>query len=228
MAAAVVQGTGFYTVGISASNIVKVFASGVTVGNKIIVFARCASGGLSITGVSDDLGNTYTERLAYTGNRYKMYEAPVTTGGTCTVTVALEAATTSRAMTITEASGLGAYDTGLIDGSNNAGSVAADGDATPAITTAEAGEFIAATIYNTAGAWTSIAPGTGYSEVWKDASAAAIESEYKVAGAAGSYTATWTAGDTDTFAYMVAAFKAALGGSPYPSYIIINKNWALE
>jgi hypothetical protein len=115
-------------------------------------------------------------------------------------------------MTIWEASGVGNYDTGLISGANNAGATGADGDATPNITTAEANELILASIVNLSGSFSSLAPGTGFVEDYENAASALVASEHKTAGAAGTYNATWTAGDTDAWGYMIAAFKEAAAG----------------
>jgi hypothetical protein len=206
--AAVVQATGDYS-NDSATTMVKAFTSNVTAGNTIVVFSRVSSGGGSITGVTDSLGNTYVERLASSTNRYKIYEASNITGGACTVTVAYATSGSARGIGIWEASGLintGAYDVGAMAETSRTGVVATDGNYSDNVTTTANGDLIVAAAYNTGSAWV-IAPGTGYEE--RVDLGSYFQTEDKIAGAAGSYNATWTPNSTSAYNWTIAAFKAA-------------------
>lgn len=74
----------------SAGTGTATFVSNVTINNTIVVFAA-ASQGDNATSVTDSQGNTYTSRAisAFDGSHVGMvcYTAPVTSAGSCTVTV---------------------------------------------------------------------------------------------------------------------------------------------
>jgi hypothetical protein len=65
------------------------FSSNVTVGNNIVVQVAVVGTTPAITSVTDSLGNTYTQQITRNpgGVRLDLWSAPVTTGGSCTITV---------------------------------------------------------------------------------------------------------------------------------------------
>ena len=205
-----VQSYGLYSSS-SANTISQTFLYTVTTGNTIIVWARVSSDGSSITGVADNCSNSYTQRVTNSTGRFKFYEASNVTGGVCTVTVSFAALGTHRALGIFEIAGLlntGAYDAGKIMESYRVGVGATDGNYSDNITTTQAGDFMIAVSYNGSGSNTIVA-GTGWSENWKNAASATIHFEDMTAGAAGSYRATWTPNDTDSYIASIIALKAA-------------------
>ena len=66
------------------SQAVALTTQNVTVGDLVVV---CARTGDARTGVSDNLGNTYTEVLDDSFDSFGMFRSVITTAGSCTVTV---------------------------------------------------------------------------------------------------------------------------------------------
>jgi len=210
MSIAHVQSTGNRS-GASDTTIIKAFVSNVTAGNTIVVTAFCGAG-QTISSVTDSLGNTYTERVSGMSGRLKIYEAPNITGGACTVTVTFSDSVSYRAMSIHEYSGMvntGAFDVGAAATASRAGSAVTDGNYTDNITTTANGDLIIAAIVNIPAAWVAVDAGTGLTERYDDASW--YESEDKVQESSGSTNATWTCDNTDTYYWIIASFKAAVG-----------------
>jgi hypothetical protein len=92
----------------------------ITVGNKIFVGYSGDNAG-SAFGVTDNLGNTYTqdkEQIQTTGGvKTQLWVAPVTVGGTLTaITIAWTTNVTAKALAAAEFSGIGTRD--LTDGAN--------------------------------------------------------------------------------------------------------------
>lgn len=218
MAIAHVQSTGNKS-DASATTIVKAFVSNVTAGNTIVVTAFCGSGG-TISGVTDSLGNTYTQRVSGITNRFKIYEAANITGGACTVTVTFSVSVSFRAMSIHEYSGMvstGAFDVGAGAAWSRAGSTATDGNYTDSITTTANGDLIIAATVDVPASWFGISPGTGLTERYDDADW--YEAEDKIQTTAGSTNATWTPPNTDDYYWVIGAFKAATTGG------FLNRNY---
>ena len=195
----------------AGTTIVKAFVSNVTAGNTIVVIAFCGTG-VAISGITDSLGNTYTERVSGISGRLKVYEAPNITGGACTVTVTFSDSVPYRAMSIHEYSGMvntGAFDVGAGATASRAGSSATDGNYTDNITTTANGDLIIGAIINIPASWVAVAPGTGLTERYDDGPNGWYESEDKVQASSGSTNATWTCDNTDAYYWIIASFKAA-------------------
>lgn len=205
MAVGYVQGTGI--TGGWVTSLAKAFVSNVTAGNAIIVAISLNSITDKITGVSDNLGNTYVRRIRTinddTSSTY-IYEALNITGGACTVTVSLSPAE-FLAIGIAEASGLPT--SAAIDVSSGAyGSSAA---AQVNLTTTDADIIFGVVEVQATGA---ITPNTGYTQIYEDESWTneTINFVYRI-GSAGAYTVGWTNSNI-RWVCSAAAYKPAAGG----------------
>jgi hypothetical protein len=114
------------------------FPVNVTTGNFILLAFRYGSITATITSVTDNLGNTYTQRLTQVASvTSALYTAPITTGGACTVTVVLSA-TATMSLAVEEYYGT----TTSIDGTPASANGASTTPASGATTTTTAGSML--------------------------------------------------------------------------------------
>lgn len=201
-----VQSTGNSADG-SASSIAQAFASNVTAGNLIVVtgyFGNTAT-------CADSLGNTY--QSGATNGRLRMFYAENISGGACTVTVSHDAATYRR-ISIHEYSGAktsASMDTSAQSGLVDPGSSATNGNTTPAVTPSANGSLIVGCIVNIPGGWTTVNPGTNYTERYDNA--LDFEAEDYIQTTAASVSATWTCNNTEAYRAAMTVFLADQGGA---------------
>ena len=186
-----------------------VLASSVTVGNRIVLMLRWDYNACPPS-VTDNLGNSYTTHRS--GTNYWVFSAPVTTGGSCTMTVA---AGCSQGQGVAwELSGI---DATPYDGANKSTNAAND-VVTGSITTTANGVMVLAMFQGGVGSPT-YTPGAGFTEVFDGGSG--IQAQYQVQAVAGainpSATASNNAADVVGF---VAAFKAAAASTFFRPYYI--------
>ncbi len=170
--------------------------SGVTAGDWLVVAVATDSSAATTATLSDNKGNTYTLQ----GSRYDnesgahdsvaYFTAPVTTGGSLTITAAL-GSKVSSAMQVMEVAG-GGIDQVVIT-PVSPGNTTINGETSTAKTTTQNGETIVGLITSTTGA-DSYAPGTGFTSheslVTSNNTTMAMETMAKTT--AGSTAATWT------------------------------------
>jgi hypothetical protein len=191
--------------GATEGTIAATFDSSVTAGNFIV--ASVHGYNTYATGVADTGSNSYTKDLGGT-NRNNLFSAQVSTGGTLTVTATLNASTNYRAITISEYSGVAtssAYDNGAVATAARSGSTDTDGDYTDNVTTSVDGCLIVGSIVNTLGGWGTIVAGTGLTQ--RGIGGDDWHHEDKILASAGTTNATWTAGDTDDYRWIIGAYK---------------------
>lgn len=172
---------------------------------------------ITVVGVSDNLGNTYTQLVAEQDvssglNTLYLYGAQNIAGGACTVSVDLSASDTCR-IEIAEWSGRAT--SGAFESSAGAHSVAPNATVTTGSITPSSGAdvYVAAETNGFAGALTpgTIAGGAA-TELTGDADIK-FYSEYRVNVSAGSTTGTMTTGSADSWAVGATSIKAS-GATP--------------
>lgn len=94
----------------SSTTVAATFTSNVSVGSIISVMCSWDGGAGVLSGIADNLGNSYTavDGLSDGGNPnyYKTWYAKVTTGGACTVTVTFTSSRPITLLVVEEASGI--------------------------------------------------------------------------------------------------------------------------
>jgi len=211
-----VQSTG-YSNDAGGTSTAKAFTSNVTAGNLIVVTGYF---GNSAT-CADSLGNTY--QSGATNGRLRMFYAENITGGACTVTVSHDSATYRR-ISIHEYSGAktsASMDTSAQSGLVDPGSSATDGNTTPAVTPSANGSLIVGCIINIPWGWTTVNPGTNYTERYDNA--ADFEAEDYIQTTAASVAATWTCDNTESYRAAMTVFLAAVSSSSIKTVLGVAK-----
>lgn len=204
----------------SSSAPTRAFGSNVTAGNAIGGFIQWTSTSITLTSVTDSLGNTYTLIHNPTDHivvRSAMFYAVNIAGGADTLTFNFSSAVTS-AQVFHE---IGGVSVSPFDGSTintqDAPGTGTDAVTSTAITTTAAGDYI----FGASSEWSTgsaINVGTGFTTAGYggNASGGNMRGEYLIQGAAGSVAATFTAPGNAYATSGIMAFKApaaATGGS---------------
>lgn len=195
------------------------FGGNVTAGNTILVMVNCGqSPGLptSMT-VTDTRGNTYTQdkvgaepASAPADSRWFIWSAPITTGGSCTITAAPTTGNSTRMeIVVLEVGGLD--NTSLLE-TSNAGTPTGTGTAMSAgtLTTAGGGFLLSALQSN--GNYTTFTPGSGWTNIPGSPIYLRRQLEYRITSAGGSYTADATASASIAWGALAVAYRDAGGG----------------
>jgi len=204
-----VQSTG-YSNDAAGTSTAKAFTSNVAAGNLIVVTGYFGNNATC----ADSLGNTY--QSGATNGRLRMFYAENISGGACTVTVSHDSATYRR-ISVHEYSGVktsASMDNSAQSGLVDPGSSATDGNITPAVTPSANGSLIVGCIMNIPGGWTTVNPGTNYTERYDNA--ADFEAEDYIQPTAASIAATWTCDNTEAYRAAMTVFLAVGGTSITP------------
>lgn len=208
MPSSFVQGTGGQ--GALVTSLAKAFVSNVTAGNTIAVAISIEFPASTVTSVTDNLSNTYTQATTQVvgDNRQYLFYALNISGGACTVTVNVSASTyvtigIAEASGVVSSSALDVTDTGT--GSSSA---AATGSFTTSVP-----DIIFATVNHNSTA--TITPAGGWSQIYEQEdwnNFATINFMYRT-GAAGSYNGQWTLSSSTGWLALAMALKDAGGVS---------------
>jgi hypothetical protein len=195
------------------------FGANVTAGNTILVLVNSAQGTSRPTSMSvaDTRGNTYTQNKqgaepasAPNDLLWYIFSAPVTTGGSCTVTATQTAGSDARMeIVVLEIGGL---DNAALLETSNAGTPTGTGTAMSAgsLTTAGGGFLLA--VLQTNGNYTSTTPGSGWTSVAGSPIYVRRQLQYRITSAGGSYTADATADASVAWGAIAVAYRDAGGG----------------
>lgn len=195
----------------SASPLNIAFTSAVGAGSLLIAVFRINGTASAIT-VTDTQGNLYTNlgNISTVNEVYEMWYAPNAVGGACTVHINFTFGTGSAISgEIGEYSGVATV--APIDGSTSAA-----GTNSGNTTTTTSGDLLIGWGGNNTG--TAFTQGAGYTQRFSQSNVTAFED--KLAGAPGSYNATFAAGPVDTG---IAAFKPtpSSGGGSSSSWLTV-------
>lgn len=214
----------------AGSSLIWTPGSNVAVGNRLIVVVYTYGSGITLSGVSDSLGNggavggQYDRALAqpdaFNGHIYFL-TVPIVTGGSCTITAAASSSASFMSAWWAEASGLSqavgsnAWDVTASNGGTIATSMSTG--STPNV--GAAGQLALAaygdTYANATGALVS--PGSPWSELFNDHGTVSnriplvVDSQTPASGSPAS--ATWTFGNAD-------------GGNGWASGLVVFKTFA--
>lgn len=215
MAIAHVQGDASGLNFVNSTTLSQAFPSPVTSGSLIVGSVQWDNSfSPSITGVTDDKGNTYhfqdtTIDTAHGQVGATFYSENVTNAPT-TVTVTFDTACAFNSMCISEFSGVATSSS--IDGHkvtyNTSMSTTANAMTSGTITTTAAGDLIYGACF--AGNGSNASLGTGYTD--SDSGGVGLVAEYQIQTSAGSIATTFTASSGATMVAFIIAFKAAGGG----------------
>lgn len=186
--------------------------SAVTVGNTILILGQHSYLGCP-PNCTDSLGNTYTRSSAYSaagGYFFYVWTAPITTGGTCTVTFTMSCGS-MHSVALIEVSGLAAspYDQHSAVFSA-AGSSPFSG---PTITGGVANLYYGILIGTSGAAVTTTAGGEGHVKRYTNIAGTAAYCDYQQATAA-AFTPTFTWTGTPSVQVNMASIKTTGGGAP--------------
>jgi hypothetical protein len=203
---AFVQGT---TQATSASTILASFPSNNTAGNLLIMVFR-VNAAVTVTSVTDSQGNTWIVspdgNISTTGETYNFWYAQNCKAGANTVTLVISASD-GTTMCIGEYSGVAT--SGALDGH-----AAAAGTSSGNITTTTAGDLLIGYGANNTG--TVFVAGAGYTIREQQSNVVAFEDN--LAGAPGTYSATFSAGPSDTGVMAFKPVPAVTGGGGLGSF----------
>lgn len=206
------------TISGSSSSPSRAFSSNNTAGNLLVVIVVAGSGA-DTTAVNDTLGNTWTHAATAfntgSGMRTELWYAENCLGGANTVTATLSASE-GWVITIAEYSGL--LTSGSLDQVNNSPTTASGATLNSGnITTTQNDELIVG-----GGCIRDVVSGTvttaaGFTELSNLSTNRDANASHKIVSSTGTYA--WTADSTqsDSYAAVVASFKAS--GAPPPSLV---------
>jgi hypothetical protein len=202
----------------SGSYQTSAFGSSVTIGNTILCVVTSDGNGDDdiITSVTDNLGNTYVKDVVQTSatsnQRYvSIWRAPVTVGGTCTITVNFDDSQSNNSVVLAQewsVSGGGALVLDVTTGQSAAASTSPTTGASSA--TAHANELVVAGFVFNGGVAFAFSAGSGYSNSSFLATSnahGAIES--KEVSATGTQTGTCTLTASRAYSAVLATYYVA-------------------
>jgi hypothetical protein len=209
-----------------AATIALAFTGTPAVNSLIVVcFGSYLSPGTDIwlTGtVADNQGNTYNRATSieredgYTGI---FYGVAATASGTFTIT-GTPSSSSYNTIAIHEIGG--AATASPLDGTPNTGTGASTGPATGATTTTVADAIVIGVVSHI-GPTRTITVGTNFNQMQEIESASSgqpINTEYRIVAATGSYAASWTLNNSESWSCCVAAFEQAAGTKSIPPGLI--------
>lgn len=198
------------------TTVTSAFSSNPASGNKLVAYvAMWNSGGVPLGTVTDNFGNTWTQRVAQSsGNaRLEIWEAPVTsTGGSFTLTLTSSQASSEMNLIAVEISGAGAFDQQASLSAAGASTSSAIG---PTSTLATAESFVATMIASDSGpsaaAWTVPSGYTSVSLQNDSGTVIAYGAARFITSANTAITPTWTHANMGNRVGVVAVFSAPVG-----------------
>ena len=192
------------------------FGANVTAGNTILVLVNSGQGVSPPTSMSvtDTRANTYTQDKtgaeppsAPIDSRWYIFSAPITTGGSCTVTATPTAGSHIRMeIVVFEVGGL---DNASLLETSNAGTPTGTGTTMSAgsLTTSGGGFLLAALQSN--GNYTTFTPGSGWTGFGGSPIYLRRQLQYRITSAGGSYTADATANASIAWGAIAVAYRDA-------------------
>lgn len=209
-----VQTPALVTNDLTSTTIAQTFGSAVTVGNRIVVAVSWSAGGATnYPTIADTRGNVYTRHIDDydTANLQGLavYSAPVTTGGTNTVTCTFGTTTDYRRLSIHEYSGISSsnpIDTTDKNKVTSGGSTATDGVTSTASNTTTDGCLIYGARQHDQAGVPTVTAGTGFTSRTNNNE---HSTEDRIQTTAGSVAATWTHSTSTGYLAQMVAFRPA-------------------
>lgn len=187
------------------------YPSNVTVGNTLVIVLATAGGsGATVSSITDTRGNTFTSFFTKTGlffGDFTAYYAPVTTGGSDTITINGTSLTNNVNAELLEFSGISASPSDGGNGQNNFNKNAGDMSSSGSVTTSAGGDLMVDFAIRNNGAWSP----TTFTSI---DNSCGQDTSYLVVGAAGSYAGGYTlvSGASVSNSEWVVAMLAGGGG----------------